>query len=129
MPREQFQHVVEETNPGRDLVLAFALDGEFEIDARFGRVTRDDCRAAFDGTPQRTRSLLLRGHCLPLPILNAASASLSAVTAFLICSRVPIVMRTRPSHPGSLERSRTSTPATLINRANSACCVPISTRM
>ena len=57
---------------------------------------------------------------------RSAASFIQSHAAWRICSRVPMVMRTRPSQPGSLERSRTSTPAARIRRTNSACCAPIS---
>ena len=45
------------------------------------------------------------------PALRHIRALFIADAASFICSRVPMVIRTHPSQPGSLERSRTSTPA------------------
>jgi hypothetical protein len=134
--REELEHVIEEANAGGNFIAALALDGEFEIDACLRGVPRDDCSAslcigAFAGHRSETRGAppfghigahlrAFRGHCAPSPSRSVASVRCRAAAASRICSRVPMVMRTRPSHPGSEERSRTSTPWLRIRRTNSA---------
>ena len=41
MPREEFQHVIEKTNPGRDFVLSPALDHEINMNLSFGGLAED----------------------------------------------------------------------------------------
>src|SRR5580698_3084273 len=121
--RKQLQHVIEEANTGRNLVTALAFNGEFKLDARFSGISYNHCAAC-----SRCFALLC-GHALLPPRRRTTSASWRAAVALFICSRVPMVMRTRPSQPGSLDRSRTNTPAARMRRTNSACCAPISTRI
>jgi hypothetical protein len=42
MAREKLQHVIEEADPGRDLVLPFAFDGQLDADTGLGGVAVDN---------------------------------------------------------------------------------------
>ena len=109
MAGEQFKHVIEEANAGGDLVLAAAFDGERQGDMRVSVVLRTTTavRIAACGVAL----MALRDGVIAVPSLaNLASVVLRTGMACCICWRVPMVMRTRPSQPGSLERSRTRTP-------------------
>ena len=82
--RHQLEHMVEETNAGRDVVTAAPLDPELQSNRRFARVARDH--------------------------RPSHSTSVSASIARLVSSTTPAVTRMQPSQPGSFDRSRTLTP-------------------
>jgi hypothetical protein len=42
---EEFQHVIEEANPGGDFIPSVAFDRKLDGDARFGGVAVDNCMA------------------------------------------------------------------------------------
>src|SRR4051812_35808617 len=80
MPGDEFQHVVEETDPGPHRVPTAAVEAERQRDLRLGGLAID-YRAAH-------------------------STSSITATARLVCSTTPVAMRRQPAHPGSVERSR-----------------------
>src|ERR1019366_8252401 len=152
MPRKQLQHVIEEPYPGRHLVLPLPLDGQMNEYPRLSSIPFHHARPQFHrGRLRYTRPLrrLLQRRHLSFPSINcwvplvsilrpgrprnlftypiATIVLFNASAAFTICSRVPIVIRTLPSHPGSFDRSRTSTPSAFIFFTKFACCAPIST--
>ena len=78
--REELQHVIEEPDAGRDVVLAPPVEDERQADNRFG------------GPPIDYRA--------------AHRTSSSTASPFRVCSTIPVVIRMQPAQPGSLERSR-----------------------
>src|SRR6202008_4018862 len=58
--REEFQHVIEEANPGRDLVLALAFDCELDRDAGLRRVALETRSARSDSRIPGLRIKTLR---------------------------------------------------------------------
>jgi len=76
----KFEHVVEETDSGRDLVAALSFEPQSHEDLRLFRPTIDQ-RAA-----HRTSSM--------------------AATARRVCSTIPVAIRMQPAQPGSVDRSR-----------------------
>ena len=128
VPREQLQHVIEEANARGNLVVPFALDGQLDGDARLRGLAIDHRRAC--GRHRVTSFSLARWSSRLLSFAMPPKSRSAPLPRLLICSRVPMVMRTQPSHPGSSERSRTSTPRALACAAQTRMCSrPISTRM
>ena len=84
MMREKFQHVIEETNPGRNFVAATALDDE-----------RGTNVGLFGDALNRRSSHFAVASFAPI----SASVSRSACSNRAVCSVVPRVMRTQPSQP------------------------------
>ena len=80
VPREELEHVIEKPDARTHAVPPLALEGDRERDAGFLRPAID-YRAAH-------------------------STSSIASMQPRVCSTIPVVMRTQPSQPGSVERSR-----------------------
>src|SRR5438132_3818482 len=80
VPREQFEHVIEEANARLHVVPAFAVEADGERDLRFGRSAVDYGAA------------------------HKASSRTSMNRR--VCSTMPVATRRQPSQPGSVERSR-----------------------
>src|SRR4030095_3081769 len=93
---EQLEHVIEEANTGADAVAPLPINGQPPFDVGLGRSPIECCAAL---------------HCACLAAITDSSASMAA----LVCSRMPVVIRTHPGVAGSFERSRT-----WIRRADSA---------
>src|SRR5262245_10731532 len=94
--REQLQHVIEEADAGADVVASLAVNGQPSLDLGLS-------------CPPIERRAALHRACLVA--ITDSSASMAA----LVCSRMPVVIRTHPGVAGSFERSRT-----WILRADSA---------
>src|ERR1041384_1401925 len=99
MPREELQHVIEEADPGADVVASFTVDGQAALDLRFSR-SPVECRRAGPVPSERSES---RGHRSCLAATTDSRASMAA----FVCSTTPAVMRTQPGVDGSFDRSRT----------------------
>src|SRR5882762_7669080 len=110
VPGKEFQHVIEESNAGGNLVLSAAIDVQREVDAGLVGVALDA------SLPHAMTSGL---------ILSSARTWRSAVSSCSVCASEPRVMRTQPSQPGSEERSRTRIPRSFIAVTNAACFDPI----
>src|SRR3954469_4526772 len=103
MTSEEFQHVVEKANAGRDIVAPASFERQLQADRRFAGVALD-YRAAH-------------------------TTSSSAAMARCVSSTIPAVMRMQPSHPISAERSRTITPRAARARTMSGAAGPTRARM
>src|SRR5258708_2239640 len=110
MPSKQFQHMVEESNAGGNLVPSSAIDVQRKVDASLVGVALDA------SLPHATTSGV---------ILSSAKTSRSAAKSCSVCASEPRVMRTQPSQPGSEERSRTRIPRSFMAATNAACFEPI----
>ena len=80
VPREQLQHVIEETDAGADLIPSLAVEREPQHDVCFRRSTID----------------------------QGAAHKASSMTAMhrRVCSTMPVPMRMQPAQPGSVDRLR-----------------------
>src|SRR5450432_310770 len=104
MPGKQFQHVIKEPNPRRDLILTAAIDIQRQVDASLVRIAQDS------GLPHATTSA----------ILSSAKTWRSATRSCSVCASEPSVIRTQPLQPGSEDRSRTRIPRRFIPATNAA---------
>src|SRR5450631_419662 len=130
MPRHKLQHVIEKPDAGANVVGARAFQCQLQ---RYPRLV---CLALNRGCALLL-SRLLRSRLNSHHVVSSSKyldyfarlisfrLAPKASSARPICSRVPTVTRTQPSHPGSAERSRTSTPRRCIARTNSLCLLPI----
>src|SRR5271169_169033 len=112
MSRKQLQHMIEEPDPGRDHVTPATFNRQPQVYFCLRRLAIDACYPLFRHAESPVHSISLR-------------LSSIACTPRCICSRVAIVIRTQPSHPGSADRSRTSTPRPRMARQNSAWSGPM----
>jgi len=94
MARHQFQHVVEEADATGNVRAAMAFQGECDVDLGFVGL------AVNAGASHAVTSL---------PSSSSRTTSPSAAMSWVVCTSLPMVMRTQPAQPGSLERSRTRT--------------------
>ncbi len=83
VPGDELQHVIEEPDPGADVIAAPAVELQPQ---RNGSFRRDPVDYA---APHKTSS--------------------SASTQRVVCSTTPVVIRAHPSQPGSPDRSRMAT--------------------
>src|SRR5271166_5791864 len=102
--RHQLKHVIEEADSAADLGAAAAFDGERNANVGLVRL------AVNVSAPHAVTSL---------PSFSSSATSRRAVIRRFVCSVVPTVMRTHPSQPGSLDRSRTSIPRVRMATTNS----------
>src|ERR1700686_5822321 len=94
--REQFQHVIKESDASGHLIAPAPLDGEGDLNLRL-------FAGALDASFSHRRDA-------PCERPSSSHVSWSAVSKRSACSRGPSVMRTHPSQPWSVERSRTRMP-------------------
>src|SRR5579872_2164246 len=102
--REEFQHVIEKTDPGRYLIAATAFDRQRNLNLRFLAHSLD--------------MSLSHARDAPCAIPNSSCVCRNALSKLSACSRGPRVMRTHPSHPRSADRSLTRIPRCRINSTN-----------
>src|SRR5664280_1318969 len=82
MPREQVQHVIEESDPRRNVVLTLSVNAQFEMNLRLCSV------AVENGFSHRSS-----------PTPNSRKTSCIELRRKSVCVAVPAVIRTHPSHP------------------------------
>src|SRR5579884_44916 len=119
MASEQLQHVIEEANAGGDFVLATPIDVQHQCDFGFVRI------AVQLGGPHGAPACACVGDFSGATQSMAFNTFGSVCKSRSVCSAAPTVMRTQPSHPGSLLRSRTRMPRFFISETKSACLAPI----
>src|ERR1700722_86117 len=117
VPCKEFQHVVEKTDSGCDLVLTAALDAQINADLRFSRLAVDACLPH-----ARTSGCGRRGS------RRFAATFRKAAIKARVWSSDPTVNRTQPSHPGSELRSRTRIPRSRRELTKVLCSAPMRTR-
>src|SRR5215467_9270023 len=110
MPRDKFHHVVKKADARGHLCASAALDGESDEDIGFVGFAVD---------------LRLPHTCTSTLSFSSLATSRSAASNQSVCVAVPRVIRTQPSHPGSLDLSRTNIPRCLIAATKSQCRSPI----
>src|SRR5664279_562636 len=130
VPSHKLQHVIEKSDAGANVVGSCAFQCQLQ---RYPRLVRLALNRGYALLLSRfLRSRLNSHHVVSLSKcldyfdqLISFRVAAKASSARSICSRVPTVTRTQPSHPGSAERSRTSIPRCFMACTNSLCLLPI----
>src|SRR5258708_32133526 len=121
---------MEEPKPRRDLIGALSIDDQLQRNLCLRRIplhrscTYTCCALSHysnSPTPVFTPPAKPLTGFHPISSSEAFNASCPRVT----CSSTPIVIRTTPSQPGSVDRSRSNTPCLRIAATNSLCFGPI----